>query len=529
MTSVSGSRPHLMQNWVINKPFARSTRGVVAAQHRVAAQVGADILATGGNAIDAAVATGFALASIEPWNSGLGGIGYMLIYLAKEKRVEAVDFGPVSPRSLDTRDYPLAGGTTTDLFTWPSVFGDRNVHGPMSTTVPGVADGLGLALERFGSMPFGEVLAPAIALADIGLPIDWFLTLKVATMAGELARYPSTKGIWLPNGLPPVTAAGASLGHLMLTGLADTLRRLAIAGRRDLYDGEIAASISSDLKLLGGNLTREDLRAYRARVVPPVECLYRDARVFLAPGLTGGASMAEALDQLAAQRFTPSGPDAAAFITYAGVLRAAYARRLQGMGEIKDERDPGCTTHFNVVDRHGNMVAVTQTLLSVFGSKLVLPSSGILMNNGIMWFDPTPGKPNSLGPNKRPLTNMCPVIVRRDRGPSFAIGASGGRKIFPAILQMTSMLVDHGLSLEAAFHQPRIDASGGDVVGADPRLPQATLDRLALHFPIQLTEHLVYPTNFACPSAVLDDPVTGERYGIGDVMSPCSGAVAEAD
>ena len=121
------------------------------------------------------------------------------------------------------------------------------------------------------------------------------------------------------------------------------------------------------------------------------------------------------------------------------------------------------------------------------------------------------------------------MIVRRDRGPSFAIGASGGRKIFPAILQITSMLVDHGLSLEEAFHQPRIDASGGEVVGADPRLPQVTLDRLAAHFPIQLTEHLVYPTNFACPSAVLDDPVTGERYGIGDVMSPCSGAVAEAD
>ncbi|MFM9883168.1 MAG: gamma-glutamyltransferase family protein [Burkholderiales bacterium] len=529
MTSLFGAVPrsHLTQNWIINKPFARSKRGVVASQHRGAAQVGADVLAAGGNAIDAAVATGFALASIEPWNSGLGGIGYMLVYLAKERRVEVVDFGPISPRSLDTRDYPLTGGMTTDLFTWPSVADDRNVHGPMSITVPGVADGLGLALERFGSMPFREVLAPAIALAESGMPIDWFLTLKVATMAADLARYPTTKGMWLPNGLPPVTAAGVAPGHLKLNGLANTLRRLAIAGRRDLYEGEIAASIASDLQSLGGNLTHEDLRAYRARVVPPLECAYRDARVFLAPGLTGGASMAEALRQLAQQRFAPSGPDAASFITYANVLRTAYERRLQGMGEIKDERDPGCTTHFNVIDRHGNMVAVTQTLLSIFGSKLVLPSTGILMNNGIMWFDPAPGKPNSLGPDKRPLTNMCPVIVRRDGSPSFAIGASGGRKIFPAVMQITSLLVDHGMSLEAAFHQPRIDASGGEVVGVDPRLPQATLDQLAAHFPIQPAEHLVYPTNFACPSAVLDDPATGERYGIGDVMSPWSGAVAE--
>ncbi len=515
------------QNWIVEKPIARSQRGVVASQHRIAAQVGADILRAGGNAIDAAVATGFALGSIEPWNSGLGGIGYMLIYRAKERRVEVVDFGPLSPGSLDTRDYPLTGGFTTDLFTWPAVLDDRNVHGPRSIALPGVVDGLGLALERFGSMPLPAALAPAIALAEAGMPIDWYLTLRVATMAADLARYPSTRAIWLPNGLPPVSAAGAPLSRLKLSGLAGTLRRLAKAGRRDFYEGEIADSIARDLHSMGGNLTREDLAEYRARIVPPLECGYRDARVFLAPGLTGGASMAETLGELAKQPFGTAGLDAAAFVTYASVLRAAYARRLQSMGEIKDARDPACTTHFNVVDRDGNMVAVTQTLLSVFGSKLVLPSTGILMNNGIMWFDPSPGKPNSLGAAKRPLTNMCPVIVRRDQKPSFAIGASGGRKIFPAVFQITSMLVDHDMHLAAAFHQPRIDASGGETVGVDPRLPPATIEQLGAHFPIELTEHVVYPTNFACPSAVLDDPATGERSGIGDVMSPWSGAVAE--
>ena len=149
------------------------------------------------------------------------------------------------------------------------------------------------------------------------------------------------------------------------------------------------------------------------------------------------------------------------------------------------------------------------------------------MNNGIMWFDPRPGSPNSLAPGKRPLTNMCPLIVHRNGQPWFAIGASGGRKIFPAVFQISSFLIDHGMTLEDAFHQPRIDASGGDTVGVDPRLPEAIRKALAGKFPVNPSELVVYPTNFACPSAVFNDPVSGEHFGITDVMSPWSGAVAE--
>jgi len=218
-------------------------------------------------------------------------------------------------------------------------------------------------------------------------------------------------------------------------------------------------------------------------------------------------------------------PQPAEFVAYAQVLRKAFNERLQTMGDTSDARDPSSTTHFNVVDRDGNMVAVTQTLLSVFGSKVVLPGTGILMNNGIMWFDPRPDLPNSLAPDKRPLTNMCPVIVRRAGEPWFAIGGSGGRRIFPAVFQIVSFMVDHGMTLEDAFHQPRIDASGGESVGVDPRLPDAVRIALAARYEINLTELVVYPTNFACPSAVLRDPVSGEFQGITDVMSPWSGAV----
>src|SRR5215212_9684784 len=513
---------HLIQNWHVRKPVAQTPAGIVATQNRVAGEAGAVILRAGGNAVDAAVATGFSLAAVEPWNSGLGGVGFMLVYMAKENRVSVVDFGPVSPRALDPSAYPLTGGYTTDLFTWPTVKDDRNVHGPMSIAVPGHVDGLGLALEKFGTLKFADVLQPAIALADKGIAVDWFLTLKTATMARELARYPTTKEVWLPQGFPPVTASGAPLGRLVLKGLADTMRRLADAGRRDFYEGEIAADVASDIQALGGNLAREDLRNYRARIVKPLQTQYRGTQIALAPGLTAGPTMQRALRKLEDVKLRAGGPHADAFLAYARILRDGYAERLATMGETSDHRDPSTTTHLNVIDRHGNMVALTQTLLSVFGSKVVLPSTGILMNNGIMWFDPRPGSPNSLAPGKRPLTNMNPVIARRDGKAWFAIGASGGRKILPAVFQVSSFLIDHGMSLEDAFHQPRIDASGGETVSLDPRLPDAIKKALVEKFPTVETELVVYPTNYACPSAVLQDANGGMHFGMSDVMSPWS-------
>ncbi len=517
---------HLVQNWNVRKPVARARGGIVASQNRIASEAGAQILSAGGNAVDAAVATGLALASVEPWNSGLGGVGFMLVYLAKENRVRVVDFGPISPCRLNPADYPLTGGYTTDLFTWPTVQDDRNVHGPMSIAIPGHVDGLNMALEKFGTMPFGELIQPAIALADKGIAVDWFLTLKVATMARDLARYPTTRDIWLPGGFPPVTAPGAPLQRLELNGLAATMRRLADAGPRDFYEGDIANSIICDLQAMGGNLSAADLRNFHARIVDPIETEYGSAQLSLAPQLTAGPTMLRALAPLRELRFQSGGPGADAFVAYAEALRSAYAERLSTMGETSDQRDPSTTTHLNVIDRNGNMVALTQTLLSVFGSKVVLPTSGVLMNNGIMWFDPRPESTNCLAPGKRALSNMCPVIARRDGKPWFAIGASGGRKILPAVYQISSFLINHGMTLEEAFHQPRIDASGGETVGVDPRHSTATLAALHEKFPVTQTELVVYPTNFACPSAVLRDQKSGEHQGITDVMSPWSGAIA---
>ena len=209
----------------------------------------------------------------------------------------------------------------------------------------------------------------------------------------------------------------------------------------------------------------------------PLAIRHGDAVLQAAPGLSAGPTLGHALALLAG-RVPPGRPGATAYVAWAEALLAAYERRLATMGEVDDARDPGCTTHLAVVDRAGTMVSLTQTLLSLFGSKVVSPQTGILLNNGIMWFDPRPGRPNSMAPGKRPLANMCPVIATRHGKPWLALGASGGRRILPAVLQIASMLIDGGLDLETAFHEPRIDVSGEPHVTADRRLPPDVLAAL---------------------------------------------------
>ncbi len=515
---------HLVQNWIVRKRCVQTTEGIVVSQSRIAAQAGASSLRANGNAIDAAITTAAALAALEPWNSGLGGTGFMVVYIAKEDRALVIDGGPIAPRRLNPADYPLSGKTGGDLFNWPMVIGDRNVMGPLSIAVPGLVDGWGLAHRNFGTKPWAELLAPAVEFAEQGLPVDWWTTLKITANARELNRFKPARSIYLPDDLPAYTPSGAAPTHLRLVGLDKTLKRLAAAGARDFYEGELACDLIADFEVSGAIITGEDLASYHARMVEPLEVDYRDTRLALAPGLTAGPSLARALSLLPRAGFKSREPDAAAYVAYVEALKSVYAERLAHMGE--SEAAPGSTTHLSVVDRDGNMVALTQTLLSSFGSKVVLPKTGVLMNNGVMWFDPRPGWSNSLGPGKRPLTNMCPAIVRNNRKGWFAIGASGGRKILPAVLQMISFLVDFRLTLEAAAHQPRVDASGGEVVTADPRLSAEVRSALAKRFTLRLGEHTTYPANYACPQVVLQDPVTGVRFGIGDVMSPWSGAVA---
>ena len=517
---------HLTQNWEIRKPGVSSRAGIVASQNATAARVGAEILAAGGTAVDAAVATAFALAAVEPWNSGLGGIGFMVVQQAGAERAEVVDFGPISPSGLDPAAFPLTGEMRTELFTWPQVVGDRNMHGPLSFMIPSAVRGYALALERFGRMPWRELVSPAVSLARVGLPVDWFTTVKVASAAADLRRYEESRRVWLPDGLPPVCPADADTASLPLGRLAETLQRLAEAGPDDFYQGELARSIAADTRTAGGVVSVEDLGRYRARIVPALDIPYRSATFQTAPGMTAGPTLARLLGRLAERHFA-GGPDAAYFEAVIGALRHAYAERLETMGDVEAGARTS-TTHIPADDRRGGLAALTTTLLSSFGSRYVLPGTGILMNNGVMWFDPQPGRPNSIAPGKRALTNMCPVIAARERQPWFGVGASGGRRILGAVLQLASFVVDFGMDPCAAAHHPRVDVNGSDRIGLDRRLPQAILERLYAQPGATLVEHGAFPARFACPNLVLRD-AGGVNHGISDVMSPWSGSVAEPE
>jgi len=517
--------PHVTQNWQLAKPGARGRRGIVVSQAGSAAEAGVAILDAGGNAVDAAVGTALALAAVEPWNSGLGGIGFALVHPAGERRAEVVDFGPVAPRGLDPSRFKLTGRQKKDLFPWPEVEGDTNVHGPLSFAIPSAVAGYASMHERWGRLPLAEIIAPAIALARRGLPQDWYTTLKVASSAAVLRLYPESARIYLPDGLPPVAPYQGTPGFFRLGRLAETLEQLQRAGLRDFYQGEVAASLSADIAAMEGILSAEDLRECQARTRPATEVPFAGRTLQLTGGLTAAPTLARVLEGLAS---APAGarPDAAWFVALTRALKAAYVERLAGLGEAEPRAAESCTTHLTACDADGMTVAVTSTLLSSMGSRVVLPGTGVLLNNGVMWFDPSPGQPNSVAPGKRPLTNMLPVILKDGDRPWIAAGASGGRRIMASVLQVLAFAAQFGMDLEAAAHHPRVDVSDPGGVNADRRLPPEVISALQADGPTEIVEHGVMPINFACPNMVML-AADGTRTGISDAASPWSAAVAQ--
>jgi gamma-glutamyltranspeptidase / glutathione hydrolase len=505
---------------LIKRPVT-SRAGAVAAQNQKAADVGAGVLASGGNAVDAAIATAFALAALEPWMSGLGGIGHMLVWDARQRRAHAIDFGAISARGLDPADYPLTGRADLDLFGWPEVADGRNILGYASIAVPGQPEGMRAAHERFATRRWAELLEPAIALAEEGIEADWFATLVIANAAAPLARFPASAAWFLPDGGPPAIGWDGALPRLRNAALARTLRALSERGARDLYAGGLGAALAADLAAGGSRIDATDLAQFRARFTEPLDVAHRGRRLRMPAGLTAGPTLADALSRISGK--VGDRLDAGAVVAQALALSGASEVRLDTLGETRTAAE--CTTHLSVIDRDGNMVALTQTLLSLFGSKVVLPETGILMNNGINWFDPRPGRPNSLGPGKRPLSNMLPVLGLDGEEPWLAIGASGGRRILPAIFQLISFQADFGLGLEAAFHHPRIDTSVAGQVVVDPRIAPETRAALARHFAVSEQARVPYPLPYACPIAVAIEG-GGERVAMTELSQPWAGAAA---
>nr|WP_280517705.1 gamma-glutamyltransferase [Falsirhodobacter halotolerans] len=484
-------------------------RGVVASQHRRASEAGAEVLRAGGNAFDAAIATSFAIGVVEPWMSGPMGGGMMVLWPA-EGTPETIEFGMRSPKDLDPADYPLIpGATNPDLFPWTRVEGDRNAYGGSAVAVPGTVAGMAMAHQRHGTLPWADLLAPGIALAREGLEVDWYAALIIASATRQLAQDTDAAAMFLIDGQWPNIGGWTSARdvHLDQSAMAATLTRLAEAGAGDFYSGDIAHALADDVQAKGGRLSVADLAAYRARVAPTRQFAHNGGVVHAASGLSAGAELGAALAAVKGG----VGPDSLAAL--AAALGDAYRARLESSGDVA----PTCTTSFSVVDAAGNMVTVTQTLLSIFGAHVVSPNTGMLLNNGIMWFDPEQGRPNSLGPDKACLMNVCPMVGEvGDR--RFALGAAGGRKILPSVACLTHYIMDGGMSLEEAFHHPRLDNTGAGMITADDSFAPDVLNALAQVGAVKTARRGVFPYAFAVPAGVMRQG--GRNCGCTEIMTP---------
>lgn len=527
----SALSPNLSLKRRVTKPSARSKAGIVVTQNRFASEVGARVLKEGGNAIDAAIAAAFAVGVAEPWMSGIGGVGAMLHRCAKTSKVTAIDFGGRSPKGLKIEDFELSGGLDVgNLFGWPAVKGNINNVGPKAVVAPTEPLGMELAHKMLGSKRWSDLVAPAIKLAEEGPVVDWMTTLVVASAMGDLLKDPGAKARFMPNGLVPLAPppqAGLAAPRFKSPELARTLRAIAEDGAQVMSTGAVGKAIAEDIQAMGGYLSAEDMAEAKAVEREPLVFSYGKQTLYGLPELTGGPTLALAFKHLAAHGGQPGKePDGARFVAYAKALEHAWDDRFRRMGDAGERSLPTSTTHISVIDRAGNIVSLTQTLLSLFGSRIVLPKTGILMNNGINWFDPRPGGPNGLAPGRRGLSNYVPTIMAGEDS-AVGIGGCGGRRIIPAVFQLLAMMADFAIDLDRAFHQPRVDVSGGTGAGVsvDRRLPPEARQLLEANLRTVDAEPVPYPTPFTIAGAVRRAGDMNE--GATEPEQPWSEAVSE--
>lgn len=512
-----------VENWTVTTPTAQSNRGVVASQHRFASEAGAAMLHAGGNAVDAIVATAYALNALEPWMCGIGGSGFMVVWLAKEKRAVAIDFQGTLPRSIDLADYPPDPNLPPTPMGFPTVVDNVNVEGYKSITVPGAVAGLNHALGKYGNFELPQVMDPAIQMADAGVTLDWFSMMQVALCARVLARDPASASIYLPGGHPLMAERKLRIPHL-----ADTLREIAKTGTEGFYRGDLAKRIVADLQAGGSRINFEDMTNYSVQESDPMKAEHRGYTLYTCGETSGGLRQREMLAHtLTTMAHPPSAPTVQTWQAYAEALDACWKAHKIRNGVITEQG--ACTSSMSAVDAEGNMVALTYTLLNRFGSGVTLPSTGMLMNDSVSYFDPRPGYPTTMEGKKRiNSSNMCPTVAVRDGQAVFSVGASGGNLIMPAVTQVAALMMDFGMSVEQAVHHPRIDAQFTGTVRADPRLGQEVLEALAQKWEVEVAQLLVYPKLYACVSAVSRDPKTGFCKGVNDPSQPIGGAAAPA-
>lgn len=466
--------------------------GMVASQQIMASQIGAEILADGGNAVDAAVATAFALAVVLPRAGNLGGGGFMLVYLADQKRTIAIDYREMAP-----------GAASRDMFLDAEGNVDRNriLSSLKSSGVPGTVAGLHYAHSRYGKLPWARLLAPAIALARDGFIVSRYMSDGLKRSAGRLRRSNAAKKLFFkPNG-----GAYEPGERIRFPDLATSLSQIQKSGRRAFYRGRIARKIVATMRRGGGLITLADLRNYKVSERQVVRGTYRGFEIVsMPPPSSGGIHVIQMLNILENFRLAEMGAGSAdAIHLMAEAMRLAFADRSEHLGDpdfyevpagwllskayarelaaaidmakARPSRDigPGTapgpespdTTQISIMDRFGNVVANTYTLNASYGSAIAVDGAGFLLNNEMDDFVAKPGVPNLFGligdkanaiaPGKRPLSSMTPTLVFRDGQPYLATGSPGGGRIITTVLQQIVNVIDFKMGLADAVEYPR--------------------------------------------------------------------------
>lgn len=484
---------------------AVASRGMVVSNHPLASSAGAEMLAAGGNAIDAAIATLFTLTVVEPMMVGIIGGGMAHIRLADGSH-RFIDGQSTVPAAVRDTTYTSKPGSAHDVF---DTVGNENLNGPKAVATPGSLKAWCETLRRFGTMSLAEIMQPAIKHATRGFAATPYLHECISESAAEMRKDTPIAAIYLPDGEP------LKVGQRVVQAeYAETLRYIADHGEKALYEGPLGDILVDYMEKAGGFIRRNDLTSYKTVERQPIRADYRGWTILgPPPPAASGVHIAQMLNILEGYDIGGLGFGTVETIHYlAEVLKIAFADRAAASGDpdyvgvpvekltskaYAEERrraiDPARaqafgagvtqlesahTTHMTAADSFGNVVATTQTIDNLFGAKIMIPGLGAIANNYMNLFDPRPGHALSLAPGKRVTTSMSPMMALRDGKLRYALGLPGGKRIFPSAMQALVNLIDHGMSLQEAVEAPRVWTEG-NALEVEQTMPEAVRAKLA--------------------------------------------------
>jgi gamma-glutamyltranspeptidase/glutathione hydrolase len=497
-----------------------------------AAEAGLAVLAAGGNAVDAAVCAALVAGVVAVPSCGIGGYGGHLVIARPGGKVTAIDFNSTAPAAA-----------RPDMFAPDEkrvVKGQINNFGWLAAGVPGTLAGLQLALDRFGTQKFAELVRPAIRYARDGFPVVAGFASAIKAAKARFGKDPGSAKLFLPKGEPP--AEGVTFRN---PDLADMLDALADKGRvDDFYGGRIAEKIAAAFRQNGGLVTAADLAAYKAMEVAPLTLDWQKHTIHTPPPTAGGLTVLQALAILKELRWAEKDPeDPASVQVRVEALRIAWDDRLRLLGDPKhadvpvemllsekyvrqsaervtaairdrrpvdtkaERRPAGGTIHLNAFDSLGTAVAITLTHGNSFGAQVTVDGLGLVLGHGMSRFDPRPGRPNSVGPGKRPLHNMCPTVVTRDGAPVLALGATGGRRIVNTVFDVLAYRLGQDKPLAEAIKSPRLHTEGDLELTLEKDWPAGVVERF------KQLGYAVKAGAAATASAIERDPKTGLLQG----------------